>query len=231
MFAMQQLPSGRLLADFSLWSADLANLAAEIRRTEPYADLYHIDVADGHFVPSLLFFPDLVATLRPLTRKPFHVHLMATNPTDLIDDFADAGADIITIHYENQDRDAVLSRIRQRGLCAGLALQLETPIERAADYCGQVDVFVLLGTRLGIKGVGLDSQACPRIAALRRLLRREGCEGKIKIQADGGIREQTVPQLALAGADIVTPGSLALKSPDLAATTQWLRAQAGPTTY
>lgn len=154
------------------------NLAAEIRRTEPYADLYHIDVADGHFVPSLLFFPDLVATLRPLTRKPFHVHLMATNPTDLIDDFADAGADIITIHYENQDRDAVLSRIRQRGLCAGLALQLETPIERAADYCGQVDVFVLLGTRLGIKGVGLDSQACPRIAALRRLLRREGCEGQ-----------------------------------------------------
>ncbi len=99
----------------------------------------------------------------------------------------------------------MLSRIRQRGLCAGLALQLETPIERAADYCGQVDVFVLLGTRLGIKGVGLDSQACPRIAALRRLLRREGCEGKIKIQADGGIREQTVPQLALAGADIVTP--------------------------
>jgi ribulose-phosphate 3-epimerase len=229
MFEIQDLPTGRLLADFSLWSSDLTNLAGEIRRTEPFADMYHLDVADGDFVPSLLFFPDLVAALRPLTQKPFHVHLMTTNPADLIDDFADAGADIITIHYENADRDDVLAQIRAKGISTGLAIQLETPIESAVEYFNQVDAFVLMGTRLGIKGVGLDDEACPRIAKLRSLLKREGLPGKIKIQGDGGIRDHTVPQLRLAGADIITPGSLAFKSPDLLETTLWLRSLPGPT--
>jgi hypothetical protein len=80
MSILNQLPKDRLLVDFSLWSCDLTNMAGEIRRTEPFAEMYHLDVADGHFVPSLLFFPDLVAAPRPLTRRAFHVHLMATNP-------------------------------------------------------------------------------------------------------------------------------------------------------
>ncbi|MGE5222074.1 MAG: D-allulose-6-phosphate 3-epimerase, partial [Omnitrophica WOR_2 bacterium] len=94
-------PGERLLADASLWSADFTRLGDEIRRVDGYADLYHFDVSDAHFVPGLLFFPDLVAALRPLTRKPFHVHLMADNPLSLIDDFVNAGADRITIHYGN----------------------------------------------------------------------------------------------------------------------------------
>lgn len=77
----------RLLLDVSLWSADLANLEPEIRRLEPFADSFHLDAADGHFVPSLLFFPDLIARLRELTRVPFHLHLMATRPLDLLDAF------------------------------------------------------------------------------------------------------------------------------------------------
>jgi ribulose-phosphate 3-epimerase len=228
MSILNHMPKDRLLTDFSLWSSDLTNIASDIRRTEPFADMYHLDVADGHFVPSLLFFPDLAAALRPLTQRPFHVHLMATNPTDLIDDFADAGADIITIHYENQDRDDALAQIRARGIGAGLAVQLETPIESLVDYFNRVDVFVLMGTPLGIKGVGLDDEACPRITALRSLLQRKGYLDKIRIQADGGIRDNTVPRLRAAGADIITPGSLVFKSPDLLETTLWLRSLPGP---
>jgi ribulose-phosphate 3-epimerase len=185
-------------------------------------------VADGRFVPSLLFFPDLVAALRPLTKRPFHVHLMVTNPTDLIDDFVDAGADIITIHYENELRDDALAQICAKGISTGLAVQLETPIESLVDYLNQADVFVLMGTRLGIKGVGLDDEACPRITALRGLLQRKGYLDRTRIQVDGGIRDNTVPQLRAAGADIITPGSLVFKSPDLLATTSWLRSLPGP---
>lgn len=228
MSILNTLPKDRLLADFSLWSCDLTNIGSDIRRTEPFADLYHLDVADGHFVPSLLFFPDLVAALRPLTKRPFHVHLMTTTPTSFVDDFADAGADIITVHFENEDRIEALDRIRAKGVVAGLAVQIESPIESLVELFDDVDLFVLMGTRLGIKGVGLADEACPRITQLRQLLCREGYHDRIRIQADGGIRDNTVPRLRAAGADIITPGSLAFKSPDLLETTLWLRSLPGP---
>src|SRR5580658_9210181 len=94
----QDLPRTRLLTDVSLWSADLANLAAAIERVEPFADSYHFDVCDAHFAPTLLFFPDLLRALRPLTARPFHVHLMVERPTALIEDFVASGADLITVH-------------------------------------------------------------------------------------------------------------------------------------
>ena len=89
-----------LRLDVSLWSADLANLEAEIRRLEPFADSFHFDAADGHFVPTLLFFPDLVARLRGLTTTEFHLHLMATRPLDLLGAFLDAGVDRVTVPLE-----------------------------------------------------------------------------------------------------------------------------------
>ncbi|MBC7870406.1 MAG: D-allulose-6-phosphate 3-epimerase, partial [Chitinophagaceae bacterium] len=161
-------PQNRVLAEISLWSAQLASLKDDLTRIDPYTDIYHIDVSDAHFVPGLLFFPDLVAALRPLTNKPFHVHLMVDNPAALIDDFAKAGANLITIHAENGPLvpDA-LAKIRALGLSAGLALQLETAPEAAAPYFDQLDLIVMMGTKLGIKGVGLDSQACPRITAMQ----------------------------------------------------------------
>jgi len=87
----QQFPNNRLLIEVSLWSADFTCFREDIRRIDPFADLYHIDVSDGHFVPGFLFFADLVAALRPLTAKNFHVHLMTTNPLAHIDDFIQAG--------------------------------------------------------------------------------------------------------------------------------------------
>ncbi len=96
-----RFPRNRLLLEASLWSADFTQLGAEIKRVDSYVDSYHIDVADAHFVRGLLFFPDLVAALRPLTKRPFNVHLMTDNPLSLIDDFAEAGADLMTVHVEN----------------------------------------------------------------------------------------------------------------------------------
>ncbi|MCC7450653.1 MAG: ribulose-phosphate 3-epimerase [Anaerolineae bacterium] len=216
------LSTTHLLMDLSLWSADLTNLAGDIRRTEPFADLYHLDVADSHFVPSLLFFPDLVAALRPLTTKPFHVHFMVTNPTKLIPDFVQAGANIITVHLENAEHEQAIAMIRAAGLQVGLAVQIETPVEQAVNYFDRVNFIVLMGTKLGIKGVGLDENACARIRTLRRLLREQGYGERIMIAADGGIRDNTVPDLRAAGCDIITPGSLVFKSPNLFETTNWI---------
>ncbi len=93
-----------LWLDVSLWSADLANLESEIRRLEPYADSFHLDAADGHYVRTLLFFPDLVARIRQITKKPLHVHLFATRPMDLLPLFLDAGADWVTLPLETGKR-------------------------------------------------------------------------------------------------------------------------------
>ena len=216
------LPKDRLLLDFSLWSADLTRLADAVQRTEPYADLYHLDVADAHFVPGLLFFPDLVAALRPLTSRPFHVHLMAEQPARLIDDFVTAGADILTVHLELGPPVAdCLRQIRDAGCRAGLAVGLATPIEAVRHYVAGVDVIVVMGTDLGIKGADLSPDVAPRLRALRALLRAAGADD-VKVFADGGIRRHTVAALRTAGADGIVPGSLVFGSEDLAQTVAWL---------
>src|ERR1700687_3257026 len=100
----------------SLWSADLGNLAAELRRVEPYSERFHIDVADGHYVKTLLFFPDLVKALRPHTRLPFEVHLMVTNPLDWVEPFVEAGANGIIICFDStRDPGTVLRAIKASG--------------------------------------------------------------------------------------------------------------------
>src|SRR3954454_20097371 len=114
----------------SLWSADLANLAAEVRRVEPYSERFHLDVADGHYVPTLLFFPDLVKALRPHTRVPFEVHLMTRDPAAWVDPFVEAGADGFIFCFDSAGAPgALLKRIRSRGKLAGVSLLLTEPLE------------------------------------------------------------------------------------------------------
>jgi ribulose-phosphate 3-epimerase len=210
--------------DVSLWSADLARLGEEIARMDGHADLYHFDVSDAHFVPGLLFFPDLLAAVRPLTRRPFTVHLMSRDPLPLIDDFVDAGAGLLLVHAEIGGRAAdALRAIDAKGRARGLALCLETPIDALEPLLDQVDMVLLMGTRLGVKGQALSPLAAGRIEALRALLSARGLEGRVRIEADGGIRESTVPLLRRAGADLVVPGSLVFSSSDLQRTVSWLR--------
>jgi ribulose-phosphate 3-epimerase len=224
---LDALPRNRLIAEYSLWSADLARFEADIARTAPYADIYHIDVADGHFAPSMLFFPDLVARLRKLTDRPFHVHLMVADDVLLsqIDQFAEVGADLISAHGENAAvLTEALARIQAHGKQAGIVLRIETPVATLAPWLGAVSFVTLLGTAIGVKGQSLSDEACPRLIEAAGLIAKAGRTDEIILAADGGIRENTVPRLRAAGAQTVVLGSLAFGAPDLAARTEWLHA-------
>jgi ribulose-phosphate 3-epimerase len=224
---IDDLPSGQLIAEFSLWSADLLRLGDELIRIGPYADVLHVDVADGHFAPALLFFPDLVAAIRKATRLPIHVHLMAADGVLLwqIDQFAEAGADLISIHLENAAvADAALDRLQAKGVAAGMVAKVETPIADVSRFLPRLRFLTLLGTAVGVKGQRLDTAACDSLREAKRLIAESGAEHRIVLAADGGIREQTVPDLRAAGAESLVLGSLAFRAQELAALMEWLRA-------
>jgi ribulose-phosphate 3-epimerase len=221
---MNALPTDHLIAEFSVWSADLIRLADDMARIRPHADILHIDVADGVFAPSFLFFPDLVARIRDVSDLPIHVHLMVDDAVLLsqIDQFAEAGADLISLHAEN---DAVagpaLDRIAAHGVKAGMVLRVETPVERAKPWLQHIDMLTLLGTAIGVKGQGLDPSATTRLQTAAGLIAESG--RRIVLAADGGIRDTTVPLLRAAGAETVVLGSLAFGAADLGARMAWLR--------
>ena len=222
-------PAGRLLVEASLWSADFTRFAADIERVDPYTDLYHIDVSDGHFVPGFLFFADLVAALRPLTQKDFHVHLMTTNPQDHVDDFLRAGATLISVHAENGPlAPPALQKIRTGGAAAGLVLGLGVEPTSVLPYLDQVDLVMMMGTAMGVKGVDPSPHAFRRISQMQALIAGEGLSGQVRVAADGGIRTHTVPRLRLSGADLVIAGSLVFKSGSLDETFAWLHGLPGP---
>ena len=204
----------------SLWSADLTNLAAEMKRVEPYSERFHLDVADGHYVRNLLFFPDLVAQLRQHTTRPFEIHLMVTDPLEWVDPFAEAGADIILFCFDAvEDPGKVLKAIKSRGKKAGFSLLITEQLDQVEHYWNDLDVLCVVGTAMGIKGASMDPGVPAKIQQARGIIQSRGL--KTEIEADGGIRRETVPQLAKAGADFIVPGSLMFKE-DPAAMRQWL---------
>lgn len=204
----------------SLWSADLANLAAEIRRVEPYCDRFHLDVADGHYVKALLFFPDLVAAVRPHTRLPFEVHLMTSDPLAWVEPFTAAGADSIIFCQDTAANPGrLLDAIKSRGALAGVSLRLDESMELVARYLSDLDVLTLLGTEVGIKGVGMDPRQPGRSRQAREIIAERGLV--VEIEADGGIRRDTVPLIHAAGANSIVPGSLIFRE-DPAEIRRWI---------
>ena len=221
------LPKDRLIAEFSVWSADLVRLADDLARVDPYVDVLHIDVADGHFAPAMLFFPDLVAGVRKISARPIHVHLMIDDSIVLsqIEQFADAGSDLISLHVENESvADAALALLEKRNIAAGMVLRVETPVETIRKYAPRLDFITLLGTAIGVKGQGLNDRACDRLGEAKRIIADCGAAHRIVLAADGGIREHTVPLLRQGGAETVVLGSLAFNAPSLEERMAWLRA-------
>ena len=223
------LPDNRLLAEVSLWSADLLAIGADMDRIDSYTDLYHLDVADGHFSPALLFFPDLVKAIRSRTLKPLHVHLMAQDDIlfDQIEQFADAGADLVSVHVENATVGRAIDKICEHGMRAGIILTVDTPVASMEEYLDEVSFVPLLGTRIGVKGQGLDERALERMAEARQIIDSRQHTMRTVLAADGAIREHTVPGLRRAGADAVVMGSLALGEKDLDARMDWIRKMPG----
>ncbi|MET3898111.1 ribulose-phosphate 3-epimerase [Devosia sp. UYZn731] len=219
------LPRDRVLAEVSLWSADLLAIGADMDRIDRHTDIYHLDVSDGHFSPALLIFPDLVAAIRKRTSRPLHVHLMATDDivVDQIEQFADAGADLISVHAENNNLYAALDAIDARGILSGVVLQLDTPVSDIERYSARASLITLLGTRIGVKGQGLDEAAESRLSEARNRIDKAGRTPQTLVAADGGIREHTVERLATAGAQTVVLGSLAFSAPDLDQRMGWVR--------
>jgi ribulose-phosphate 3-epimerase len=220
---IDRLPQNRLIAEYSMWSADLIRLADDLDRIAPHADILHVDVADGVFAPSFLFFPDLVARMRAVTVIPIHVHLMVADGVLLsqVAQFAEAGADLISLHVENAAVAAeALDLIEGLGLKAGMVLRVETPVATVQPWLGRLDFLTLLGTAIGVKGQGLDPSATARLMEAGGLI--AGTGRRIVLAADGGIRDTTVPLLRSARAETVVLGSLAFGAADLGERMRWL---------
>jgi ribulose-phosphate 3-epimerase len=159
--------------------------------------------------------------LRSATAKPFHVHLMVQDSIleSQVEQFAEAGADLISVHAENKNAEKALLMIRKLGLKSGIVLQLHTPVSAAKDFLPDTDMLTLLGTRIGVKGQSLADEAPSRLQEARALVKNS--KHRIIVAADGGIRENTVPLLRKAGAETVVMGSLAFGASDFDARIQW----------
>jgi ribulose-phosphate 3-epimerase len=196
----------------SLWSADLLALGAAVDLLGDVVDGFHMDVFDGHNVRDLLFGPAHVAALRQRTDAVLDVHLNVTDPDYWAGQFAEAGADMITVQSAPcPDVGATLARIREHGCRASLGLELHEPVSHATQYLRDVDRVLLMGTVIGVKGLGQDPGTAGRVGEL--VSARHGAAAP-EVVLDGGIRRHTVPSLALAGADGVVPGSLVFGDPD-----------------
>ena len=207
----------------SILAADFGRLAEEVRRVEEGgADLIHVDVMDGHFVPNISIGPMVVKAIRKATRLPLDVHLMVTRPLDFLKPFADAGADHITVHVESDDDPReCLRRIRERGLGAGICLSPDTPAERVMDLIPLVDMILVMTVHPGFGGQKFMEEALGKIPLLRAEMGRRGRD--VDVQVDGGIGPATILAAAKAGANVFVAGSSIFGQPDPAQAVRSLR--------
>jgi ribulose-phosphate 3-epimerase len=213
----------------SILSADAARLAAEVAAVEEAgADLIHVDVMDGHFVPNLTYGPHVVRCLREVTTLPLDCHLMVTDPIHFAREFLRAGADAITFHWEvDVDHAALLREIRAEGGRAGLVVNPSTPLEpRLRELLPGCDLFLVMSVHPGFSGQSFDAAALPKLRTLRDWRREEGLDG-LALQIDGGIDPETSERAREAGADILVSGSTLFSSPDYGGMMAALRGESG----
>jgi ribulose-phosphate 3-epimerase len=191
----------------SILSADFSILGDEIKSLEQAgADLIHIDVMDGHFVPNITMGPPIIKMIRKCTKLPFDVHLMISPVEKYIKAFADAGSDIITIHPEATDNlKRAVSSIKSLGKKAGVSLNPKTPISVLMAVINDIDLILIMSVNPGFAGQSFMSEVLPKVTELRKVINDKKL--RIDIEIDGGINFETAPLAVKAGANILVSGT------------------------
>ncbi|MCL1926353.1 MAG: ribulose-phosphate 3-epimerase [Syntrophorhabdaceae bacterium] len=207
----------------SLLSADFGKLAEEVRSVEKAgADLLHVDVMDGRFVPNITVGPIVVKAIKKYASIPLDVHLMIVEPEKYIDAFAEAGADIITIHAEATSHlQRAVARIRDLGKKAGVSLNPSTPLSAVEWVMRDIDMVLVMSVNPGFGGQTFIQASLSKIERLSAQLRREKLD--VDIQVDGGIKVDNVGKVASAGANVIVAGSEVFGSPDYGETIRLMR--------
>ena len=203
----------KLLAP-SILSADLSNLAQQIRLVEMSgADWIHCDIMDGHFVPNITFGPVIVKAARKCTKLPIDVHLMIENPDKYLDDFRNAGADIISVHFEEVVHlNRTLNKIKEIGAKAGVVINPSTPVSALKDIAEYIDLLLIMTVNPGFGGQSFISNSERRIVEAVEL--RKSLNANFLIEVDGGINMSNIKEIFDAGANIAVVNSVFFKAED-----------------
>jgi ribulose-phosphate 3-epimerase len=206
----------------SILSADFARLGAEVDRVAAEADLLHVDVMDGHFVPNLTIGPPVVESLRAHTDLFLDCHLMVDNPQVLLADFAAAGADRCIVHVELGDPRPLFAELRDLRVGVGLVLNPETPVDAVLPYLAEIDLLLFMTVHPGWGGQAFIPEVLDKLLVARAAI--DAAEHAVEIEVDGGINVDTAPRAAAAGADILVAGSAVFHADDPAAAARAIRA-------
>lgn len=202
----------------SLLSADFVRLAEEIARVEAAgADWLHLDIMDGHFVPNLTFGPPVVAAIRKISKLPLDVHLMVSNPAALVEQFAEAGADYLTVHVETEPHlHRLVNRIRELGVKPAVTLNPATSVDLLDEILSEVDMVLVMSVNPGFGGQKFIPASLAKIRRLKQKMNR--LDRQVLIEVDGGVNQVTAPQLIEAGVDVLVAGSAVFGSADMKTT-------------
>ncbi len=198
----------------SILSADFTRLGEEIRLAEEAgADMIHIDVMDGHFVPNISVGQEVVRGIRKATRLPFDVHLMIEDPDRYISDFVNAGADIITVHLEAAPHlHRTVQWIKESGKRAGVSINPATPVWSLENIISEVDIVLVMSVNPGFGGQDFIPESIEKIRTVKRMLKERGIEALVEV--DGGVKISNAREVADAGADVLVMGSAFFNSED-----------------
>lgn len=212
----------------SILAADFVRLADEITAVEQAgADLLHLDVMDGHFVPNLTIGPPVVESIKKVTKLPLDVHLMITNADFFVPEFVTAGADYITVHVEACPHlHRTIQSIKERGVKAGVTLNPATPVSLLQEILADVDLVLIMSVNPGFGGQKFIPSVLKKIAAVREMLDR--IQSRALLEVDGGVKIDNAAQIIAAGANVLVAGSAIFSSRDYPGTIAALRAAGQP---
>ena len=204
----------------SILASDYANLQSELDRIST-SDLIHVDVMDGHFVPNISIGAPVVASIKKVCNIPFDVHLMISNPLDYVEDFANAGADIICFHTDcDSDVEKTVDKIISLGKKPALAIKPATPVDDVVKYLDKLSMVLVMTVEPGFGGQSFMESTMPKIEAIRKI------NPDIDIEVDGGINPETIKIASRAGANVFVAGSAVFKSENPAQTIALLKQNA-----